>query len=215
MAKGSISLVIWDWNGTLLDDTLVCYGIANDMRRERGMPLMANVAEYGELFGFPVIDYYRRMGYTFETEPFERISEEFVRLYAERLPLCPLQPNAHETLQAVSDLGATQVLLSATSQERLLAQAEAYDLTRFFSRVIGNRDDLAFGKADYARAFLKESGVKPENALFIGDTDHDFEIASSVGCRCALLVCGHQTRAHLARLGAPLIETLSEVLPLI
>ena len=29
-------LVIWDWNGTLLDDTELCYQIANEMRLERG-----------------------------------------------------------------------------------------------------------------------------------------------------------------------------------
>jgi hypothetical protein len=60
-------LVIWDWNGTLLDDTEMCYQIANEMRQERGMQLMRGVEEYRTYFTFPVIDYYRRMGYTFET----------------------------------------------------------------------------------------------------------------------------------------------------
>ena len=59
--------------------------------------------------------------------------------------------------------------------------------------------------------FLRESGVEPARALFVGDTDHDFEIASSIGCGCALLIPGHQSRAHLNSLGARLIESLCEV----
>ena len=204
-------LVIWDWNGTLLDDTEMCYQIANEMRQERGMALMCGVEEYRTYFTFPVIDYYRRMGYTFETEPFENISRQFVAMYAERFPVCPLQPCAEDTLSAVLKTGARQVLLSATGQEKLDEQVAHFGLNRYFERVIGNSNNLAHGKADYAVDFLRESGVSPVRALFIGDTDHDFEIASSIGCGCALLTAGHQTQAHLATLGAPLVESLCEV----
>ena len=77
MNARKFDLVIWDWNGTLLDDTEMCYGIANEMLIERGMSRMQGVEEYRRHFMFPVIDYYRRMGYTFETEPFENISRQF------------------------------------------------------------------------------------------------------------------------------------------
>ncbi len=204
-------LVIWDWNGTLLDDTELCYGIANDMRLERGMRLMRDVEEYRTYFTFPVIDYYRRMGYTFETEPFENISRQFVAMYAERFPLCPLQPCVKEALSAVLESGARQVLLSATGQEKLDEQVEHFGLGQYFERVIGGSNNLANGKADYAVEFLRESGVDPARAMFVGDTDHDFEIATSIGCGSAILVAGHQSRSHLETLGAKLIESLCEV----
>lgn len=208
-------LVIWDWNGTLLDDTEMCYQIANEMRQERGMQLMRGVEEYRTYFTFPVIDYYRRMGYTFETEPFENISRQFVAMYAERFPVCPLQPCAEDTLSAVLKTGARQVLLSATGQEKLDEQVAHFDLNRYFDRVIGNSNNLAHGKADYAVDFLRESGVTPSRALFIGDTDHDFEIASSIGCGCALLTAGHQTKQHLLSLEAQLVASLCEVVSLL
>ncbi len=204
-------LVIWDWNGTLLDDTQMCYTIANEMRQERGMSLMQGVEEYRRYFTFPVVDYYRRMGYSFETEPFENISRQFVSLYAARYPTSSLQPCAKEALAAVLETGARQVLLSATGQDRLDEQVEFFQLNGYFERVIGNSNNLAHGKADYAKEFLRESGVDPARALFVGDTDHDFEIASSIGCGCALLTAGHQTIEHLSTLGATLVSTLCEV----
>jgi phosphoglycolate phosphatase len=204
-------LVIWDWNGTLLDDTELCYQIANEMRVERGMEPLPHVDDYRAVFTFPVIEYYKRMGYTFEDESFEHISVQFVSRYAERFHATPLQPCAREALSAVLEKGARQVLLSATGQERLDEQVSHFGLGGYFERVIGNKNNLAHGKADYAVDFLRESGVSPARALFVGDTDHDFEIASSIGCGCALLVPGHQTRAHLETLGATLIENLCEV----
>ena len=207
----NFDLVIWDWNGTLLDDTDMCYQIANEMRLERGMELMQGVEEYRRYFTFPVIDYYRRMGYTFETEPFENISRQFVAMYASRFPSCALQSCAVDALSAVLNSGARQVLLSATGQEKLEEQVAHFGLNDYFERVIGSSNNLAHGKADYAIAFLRESGVSPARALFVGDTDHDFEIASAIGCGCALLTAGHQTREHLSTLGAIVVDSLCEV----
>jgi len=206
-----IDLVIWDWNGTLLDDTATCYQIANEMRVERGMPPMPGIDYYRSVFGFPVIEYYRRMGYTFEAEPFESISYEFHVMYAERLSSCPLQPCATDILKTVRERGARQVLLSATGQKLLNDQVGFFSLAGYFDRVIGNSDNFAHGKAEYAKEFLLDSGVLPKRALFVGDTDHDFEIADTLGCNCALLVPGHQTREHLSALGARLIDSLCEV----
>ena len=210
-ASRKFDLVIWDWNGTLLNDTDMCYQIANEMRSTRGMALMQGVEEYRKYFTFPVIDYYRRMGYTFETEPFENISREFVSMYAARYPSCALQPCAKDALSAVLQTGARQVLLSATGQERLDEQVVFFELGDYFERVIGNSNNLAHGKADYAKAFLRESGVSPARALFVGDTDHDFEIASAIGCGCALLTAGHQSKQHLSTLGAVLVDSLCAV----
>jgi phosphoglycolate phosphatase len=204
-------LVIWDWNGTLLDDTTLCYDIANEMLLEHGFAALPDVEDYRKIFMFPVIDYYRLMGYTFETESFEAVSRRFVALYAERFSAAALQPCAEDALAAVLETGARQVLLSATGQAKLDEQVSYFRLNRYFDRVIGGSNNLAHGKADYAVDFLRESGVSPARALFIGDTDHDYEIASSIGCSCALIVTGHQTRERLAALGATLIESLCEV----
>lgn len=207
----NFDLVIWDWNGTLLDDTETCFHIANEMRKDRGMEPLESIDAYRSVFRFPVVEYYKNMGYTFEVEPFEDVSREFVAIYAERFTSCPLQPCAKEVLGAVRSSGAMQVLLSATGQDKLDEQVEHFSLGSYFDRVIGNRNNLAHGKADYARDFLNSSGVSPQRTLFIGDTDHDFEIALSIGANCALLVPGHQSRAYLETLGARLIDSLCEV----
>ncbi|MBQ6533170.1 MAG: HAD family hydrolase, partial [Solobacterium sp.] len=58
--------VIWDYNGTILDDLDICLQIENEMLKERRMPAWPVDREtYLDHFGFPVIDYYYYIGYTF------------------------------------------------------------------------------------------------------------------------------------------------------
>lgn len=48
--------VVWDWNGTLLDDVETGVNTLNDMLGRRGLHQLS-VEEYKDMFGFPVIDF--------------------------------------------------------------------------------------------------------------------------------------------------------------
>ena len=71
------SFIVWDWNGTLLDDAWLCVDVMNRMLKERGMPLKT-LEEYRDLFDFPVKDYYSKLGYDFNSDPFDEIGMEFI-----------------------------------------------------------------------------------------------------------------------------------------
>ncbi len=204
-------LLIWDWNGTLLDDTACCFEITNAMRRERGMAPLPDLDTYRGLFRFPVIDYYRDMGYTFETESYEAISVDYIARYAAAVGGCTLQQGALETLETVKRMGIPQRILSATGQERLDIETELFGIRSYFIEILGQKDNLAHSKVERGRAYLAKSGIAPQSVLFVGDTDHDYEVASAMGCRVALLSCGHQTRDKLERCGAPILDALSEL----
>ena len=65
--------IIWDFNGTVLDDVEAGIRSVNDMLAARGLPVITSVAQYRELFSFPVIDYYRRLGLDVEKEDYYTI----------------------------------------------------------------------------------------------------------------------------------------------
>ena len=89
-------LIIWDWNGTILDDALVCKTIANIMLAERGIPTLPDMDAYRAVFGFPIKAYYERMGYRFgpDDEPYETVADEFVVLYDELYRTSVLRPGS-------------------------------------------------------------------------------------------------------------------------
>ena len=53
--------ILWDWNGTLLDDTRICIDAINILLKERGKNEI-NESIYRNIFTFPVRDYYARAG---------------------------------------------------------------------------------------------------------------------------------------------------------
>ena len=59
------SLVLWDWNGTLLDDVALCVDALNRLLRIYHYPQQYSLAQYREIFGFPIEDYYIRAGFDF------------------------------------------------------------------------------------------------------------------------------------------------------
>lgn len=206
-----IQRVIWDWNGTILDDTEICCEIANQMRAERGMRPLAGTDEYRTVFGFPIIEYYGRMGYTFAQETYEDVSVELVSLYKERVKDCPLQKDALAVLAFLKAKGVRQVLLSATGQEKLLEQTARYPLAGYFDEILGTGDDLAYSKASLACDYVRRAGAAESAVLFVGDTDHDHEVADAAGCRSLLLASGHQHKAALLQLGVPVADSIADV----
>ena len=59
------NLVLWDWNGTLLDDVALCVDALNRLLRIYHYPQQYSLAQYREIFGFPIEDYYIRAGFDF------------------------------------------------------------------------------------------------------------------------------------------------------
>ena len=53
-------IIFWDWNGTLLDDVDFTHGCLNWMLETHGYPQRYDLAEYREIFGFPIEEYYLR-----------------------------------------------------------------------------------------------------------------------------------------------------------
>jgi phosphoglycolate phosphatase len=205
-----ISHVIWDWNGTLLDDAWLCIEVMNGLLGRRGMTLL-DAERYQRVFAFPVREYYRRLGFDFAAEPFEQVGTEFIEGYQARQHECRLQSGAREALAELSGRSLTQSVLSASQRSRLVAQAEALEVRASFVRMIGLEDHYAGGKLEQGRGWIAELGLAPRSVLLVGDTDHDAEVAREMGVRCLLVPSGHQSTEKLRASGATVLTSLARL----
>ncbi len=208
------SLVIWDWNGTLLNDTRVCIVSINHMLTRRGMPPLDDT-RYRELFTFPVQDYYIDLGFDFTKESFEKLSVEFIQHYRKLQVGASLHDNAPELLQSFRNAGIGQVILSAMERSTLIGDISARGIAGFFDEILGVDDHYANGKAEIAREFLSASTINPGAVILLGDTRHDFEVATLLGCECILVANGHHSYERLRDTGAPVQKNLAGVLNLL
>jgi phosphoglycolate phosphatase len=204
--------VVWDWNGTLLDDLHACVQVTGTLLREFGLPGLTGVADYQAKFRFPIVDYYALLG--FDTAPegnFQAAAERYMELYGAASPACILHEGALDALAAVRRAGLRQVLISASQQDNLLAQVAPFGLAELLDGFHGIDDIYAASKESLARRWLDGERLAGDRVLFVGDSEHDFEIATALGAHCVLFSGGHHARAHLESLGAPVIDDLREV----
>ena len=182
--------LIWDFNGTLLDDVDACIQSANKLLSAHSLPPLPSKEEYRTRFGFPVIDYYRRLGFDFQSTPYDELAVEWVNYYNEQSKTSKLFPDITEALQRVRANGITQCILSATEAAMLERQATELGIRAYFDELLGMDDIHAAGKT--ARGVAWREKHPDARVLFVGDTDHDAEVALAMNADCILLSCGHQ-----------------------
>ena len=203
--------IIWDWNGTLLDDRDICISSMNFMLQKRQMPSLS-IEKYLDVFTFPVQDYYEAVGFDFSKVSWDIAAHEFIYLYLEKINICRLTNGAVETLTAFKNKGLSQAIVSAMQHDALVKSVDNLGISDFFDSVGGISDHYAAGKIENAISYLKKSAVNPEQALLIGDTLHDAEVAHEIGCQCVLIVAGHQSHKRLKASGLSVFDSLTELL---
>lgn len=199
------ALILWDWNGTLLDDVDLCVDALNRLLAAFGYPQHYTREEYREIFGFPIEDYYVRAGFDFSKDSFADLAKRYMEDYVPHSAACPLAAGAKETLEAFRTAGLRQVVLSASPLTTLEQQVEARVIRPYFDRLLGLSDIYAKSKVELGLTFLREAGFDPARAVMIGDSVHDWEVATALGVRCVLLESGHQTPQALRATGAPVV----------
>lgn len=188
--------IIWDWNGTLLDDVDFCRRIINRILVENNLPEL-NIDRYREIFTFPVEEYYKTAGLDFSKTSFEVLGKDFIDEYERNKLSCSLHKNAVEILSAIHKKGIGQSVLSAYLHDNLVSILNHYNLTQYFDNIIGLDNIYAGSKTHLGLRLIEQLKIPGNEILFIGDTLHDAEVAEAMGVNCILIANGHQIKEKL------------------
>jgi len=202
--------IIWDWNGTLLNDLDFCISTINQLLQNRNLPLLTRKT-YKDVFSFPVKDYYAAIGFDFSKEDFAVPAREFIDLYDSGVGSCNLHPAAQETITFFKGNGARQFVLSAMKQTMLEHTLKHQAILPYFEGVAGLNDHYAVSKVDRGQQLIGQFNIETENAWMIGDTNHDYEVAEALGLKCILIADGHQSEKRLRKTGAVVLNELKEL----
>lgn len=201
--------VVWDFNGTVLDDVGTGIRAVNQLLAARSLPLLPDADTYRKVFHFPIKSYYEALGFDFEKEPYEVVAPQWVALYLEFVKNAPLCPYVIEALTCFRERGLSQALLSATEQTMLRGQVRDLGLESYFDEMVGLDDIHAHSKLALARAWREAHPTA--HAFMIGDTEHDFEAAETMQMDCYLIAGGHQPKETLLATGAPVFDSLQDL----
>lgn len=205
-----IKTIIWDWNGTLLDDLDLSLDSVNVLLEERNLPTLTR-ERYKEIFGFPVVNYYMKAGFDFEKEPFEVPAKKYVKLYASGARDLKLFPDVVDTLTFFKENGFRQIVLSAMRDDNLKKMIEHVNISHFFDGIFGIKDNYAKEKVSLGIQVVEKLGLNPSECVMVGDTLHDAEVAEQCGFHCILFSGGHVSRHRLEQKGFRIIEELNHL----
>lgn len=206
--------IIWDWNGTLLDDLKVCVNIINGLLAQHLLPTLSP-EKYQNAFGFPVRDYYVRIGFEDSNTAIKQVSDLFIAQYDHQQHTCNLHPKVIDTLAAIQKLDIPQSILSAYQQTRLNKIVDHFQLRSYFEEVVGIDDIYAHGKIEQGKRLIEKLALPRRDVLFVGDTVHDYEVAQEMGTDCVLIACGHHPKHKLETCCVRVLDQVKDVLTLL
>jgi len=203
--------IIWDWNGTLLDDLDFCISVINKLLKKRNLALL-NQDAYKEVFSFPVKDYYAAIGFDFSKEDFAIPAREFIDLYDSGVKNCTLHNSAIDVLSFFKRNGIRQFVLSAMKQEMLEKTLKYNSINHYFEEVYGLNNHYAVSKVERGLQLISKFKTDRDSTWIIGDTTHDFEVARKLGIKCILIADGHQSEERLKKTGVNVLTELKELM---
>lgn len=203
--------IMWDWNGTLLNDVDIVIKVMNKLLKKRQLP---NISKkyYKNVFTFPVKKYYQKLGFDFEKESFDDVSEEYITELIKYNAENKLYIEAKKVLEKIDKNGINQSILSASQQDILKEQIKYLGIYDYFQSIVGLNNYYAESKIINGKNALLKMNLNPEQVLFVGDTIHDYEVSQELGCDCLLVSNGHQSYERLKTLNTKVIKSLDKVL---
>jgi phosphoglycolate phosphatase-like HAD superfamily hydrolase len=208
------SHLVWDWNGTLLDDLPI---VVEAVNRSIAMfdvgPIDAD--GYRDHYTRPVRHFYDSLfGRVVADEEWLRLNTMFHDVYFDLATDADLAPGAREAMDLLEQAGWGQSLLSMSPQDWLSAIVDRLQLSHRLSLVDGMSEMTGGLKATHMEVHLRLLGMDGESVVVVGDTPDDVAAARHVGAKAILFHVGSHHIDVLEAEGVPIAETLVEAVEL-
>ena len=194
------SIIVWDWNGTIVDDAALFVLIMNFFLKKNSLKKI-NLQKYKTSFCFPVENYYKKLGFDLTEDEFKSLSSDFIKFYKKKMFIPGLKSGVFPVIEYLFNQSCKQFVVSAQEQNLLLRSVKHYGVSVFFDGVFGLNNNYAKSKLSCVKKHISPLIDLNNKVLFIGDTAHDYEVARAVGADCCLVSWGHYTTKRLNSLG--------------
>ena len=205
--------MIWDWNGTLLDDLPIVVEAVNACLRSQGAGSI-DAAEYRSRFVRPLNGFYESLlGRPVDDDFLLELDRVFQDAYWDGFDEAELHPEARLAIEFVQSNGGTQSVASMLWHDMLVPTVRGFGLDGYMVALDGNRGTVGEPKDQHmvshvGRLRAMHPHLDGDVMTVIGDIADDAGAARAAGIRCVLYDGGSQPRELLERQGVPVVESL-------
>ena len=202
--------IIWDFNGTLLNDTQLSLDVDNNVFEKLGIPCIT-LDDYRNNMTMPVRDFYPTVGVDYSVHSYETIARLWLDEFNQKAVGVGLVSGALDAIRFFHGQGRSQSVLSASYEPSLRKQCEALGLTPYMADISGLEDESASKKTEIGRRQLRELGLEGRDVVLIGDMLTDAHLAEDLGADCILVSWGHNDLKRLLSSGLPVARDFGEL----
>ena len=201
--KAKLKAILFDLDGVILDSFEAGYSVFNHARKDLNLSAISKEEFRNNVWGGSV---HADAKNYFKNKDIKEIEKIYKTLISEYTHKTKLLPNAENVLKSIKNKNIKIGLVTNTFRKPALEALKFHKIENYFDAVV-TADDVEKPKP-YPDSILKaceKLNVVPNEAIYVGDTKHDFKAGKSAGC----LVVGLNTHGDL------IISKLSDVLLLI
>ena len=201
--------IIWDWNGTIINDTPVALEATNSLLQRFGYPVIS-LEYYRENVDTPIVRFYSKI-FDLSKHDVKMIDDEWGLLYDRLSDKIELNAGVKDMLRSFADSRLDQIILSAFKTIEITKYAHRFSIEHYFTDILGTENIVMESKTVRGKRYMQEHGFVPEKTLYIGDTVHDYETARNLDIDCILFSGGQQSPKLLKQCGAPVCDTFDDI----
>ena len=201
--------IIWDWNGTILNDTPVAFEATNILLERFDYPKIT-LEFYRDNIDTPIVNFYSKI-FDLNKHDVKMLDDEWGALYNQLSDKIQLHAGVEEMLSTFANNNLNQIILSAFKTNEIAKYARKFSIEHFFDDILGTQNIVMESKTVRGRRYIQENGFTSEQTLYIGDTAHDYHTARDLGVDCILFSGGQQSPRLLQQCGVPVYEDFEAI----
>ncbi len=207
----SYELVVFDWDGTLMDSTRLIASCIQCACGDLGLEVPEEgAARY--VIGLGIVDSMRHIAPGLDAEGQRRLGERYRHHFLSREHEAPLYPGVPELIADLHARGVRMAVATGKARRGLERALDATGLRPWFEATRCADEGFAKPHPDMLLALLDRTGVEAARAVMVGDTVHDLELAANAGVDAVAVSYGAHDAALLGtRPAKALCASVSEL----
>ena len=189
-------LIVFDWDGTLMDSAALIAESLQTACREVGGPV-PNTAEARHVIGMSMVAAIRSVAPDLAEETFPRLFESYRRHYLTHESVLRPFAEVGAMLEALEQSGHLLAVATGKPRAGLERALEATGFKRHFVATRCADEENPKPAPDMLNYLMDVCGVSPAQTLMIGDTSHDLLMAGHAGVDALAVTYGAQPRTTL------------------
>jgi phosphoglycolate phosphatase len=196
------SLLVFDWDGTLIDSAGTIVWCIQSACRDLGLPAPTD-ERASHVIGLGLHDALAYAIPGLQSEDYGRVIERYRMHFLARDAGIPLFPGVRAMLAGLRDRGHVLAIATGKSRAGLERALESTGLRSLFAASRCADQCAPKPAPSMLRELMEELGTNEANTLMIGDTVHDLRMAVNAGAGAVAVSYGAHSREDLTAL-APL-----------